>query len=366
MSAFNKLPKYSEFIGRVDAVAGGLITDNIPHGKLILGYRIQLVGTSAAAAPVNFITGLGPIVMQSAVGASLISEANFGFINHRTAALVGGTRHVQPVNIGDPVDLSFIHCFDLAGGAHGNVYPAQSGDAIEIILPAVAVVQAGTMWEVQRYVVPEGYGHYLPRWQDRGLTIAESRFDFNGHTASLICQPASVTAPARLSVFTPDEARRMFATWNGFLADTNAWGNFDSNEATMGEYKLFSADPSSVINCLGIDQLTFELQGGVGTMRVSHCTVEPMPEALMILAKRETMKRRALLMANLEQLNIARPSALAAATQLAESSGSSATMIQAGASALATSRAKATSIPITPGFSSPKAAARVVTAMSRG
>jgi hypothetical protein len=281
-----RLSKRVELVNAIDALTGGVVQDRVETGKLILGYLITLRGTSAAAAPINVITALGQFIIRSSAGASLVSEQNMGFLAERTRRQIGSIQWLQSAAIADPIMLSFFHSFDIAGGAHGNVYPVGHGDTIEIVLPAVAaaVVQAGTTWEVSRVSVDRGKALYLPRYHGRAFNLAELRYTLAGKTAGISIQPASVTPPTRVSVFSANEERLMFLPWNVALCYSNIFGNYGPAEATEVTYEHYSDSPDSITKCFGNTTMTVELIGGAGTCQISHCVVEPFPATARNLA----------------------------------------------------------------------------------
>ena len=276
-----------ELVEAVNALLGGVVQDNSPAGTLVAGYMIRLSGTSAKAADIDPIADCGQLIINSAVAGNLVTEQNFGFIAERTRAGRGSTRYIQPVIIGDPIEIDFFHDFDISGDfSHGNVYVMGPGDSMQIVLPAMdaADVQAGTVWEVHRLVPDRGEALYLPRYQGRGIDLAEIRQTLQGFTASVMMQRASVTAPTRISLFDAFQRRLVFLPWNAALAYTNAMWSYDADEAEAWYYALYSEDPSSVLKCFGNDKCYLETIGGVGTAEISHCTVDQMPSKARELA----------------------------------------------------------------------------------
>lgn len=267
------------FVNALPAATGGTFTDSGGDGSLVLGHMICLRGTAGAgAAPVNVRTDLGRWWIDSAVCGNLLSESNWGFVAERTRALAGSIHWINNVaDAGDPIELSFFQSFDLDD--HGNVYSFQRGDEFSIFVPpvAAAVMAAGSVWELYRIEVDRGTSYYIPRFKSRGLTIAEQRFDFSGKTGMIQMQDASVTAPARIAIFSSAEERHWFSTWQGGLAITNARDKYGPNEATEVVWKQFSGVNESVIKCFGTEKVTVEFTGGAGTIEASQTVVEPLP-----------------------------------------------------------------------------------------
>lgn len=290
-----KLSVKVELVQAMDALIGGVVQDRPPTGTLIFGYLICLRGTATAAVAVDPIVDLGQWILRSSAGSSLVSEQNFGFLTERTRRMFGSIGWVNdPAAAADPIFLQWLHCFDLAGGNHGNVYPVAQGDSIEMVLPAVlaAVVEAGTVWEVHRVAVDRGDAYYLPRYHGRALDLAELRYDLAGKTAMIQLQPASVTDPDRVSLFDANGTRLMFLPWADALGFTNIMGQYDANEAEEVVYVHFSDEKESVIKCFGNDIFNLEIIDGAGTMQMSHCVVEPLPEgARALCASASSMTR---------------------------------------------------------------------------
>jgi hypothetical protein len=323
----SQLSRKFELVQALDALIGGVVQDAPSAGTLVEGYFLSLRGTAAAAAPIDEIADLGQFIMRSSAGASLVSEQNFGFVAERTRRMFGSTAwQNDPAAIGDPIALHFYHSFDLTG-THGNVYPVNHGDNIEIMVPAVdaGVVEAGTVWEVHRVSVDRGDAFYLPRFHGRALDLAELRYEFKGKTAMIQFQNASVLDPERVSIFDGSGVRLLFSPWVDALGITNIFARYDVNEAQQVVYQHFSDNRESVIKCFGMDSFAVEMIGGDGFMQASHCVVEPMPTPARALASNASGATR-----------------MAQAAQIARVGGSQAV---GAASALATPS-------ITPGFAS--------------
>lgn len=284
-----KLSQKVELVQVIDALVGGVVQDRPSTGTLILGYLICLRGTATAAVAVDPIADLGQLIMRSAAGSSLISEQNFGFLTERTIRMNGSIGWQNaPAAASDPIFLQWFHSFDLTG-THGNVYPVAQGDSIETVLPAVdvAVVEAGTVWEMHRVTVDRGDAYYLPRFHGRNLDLAELRYDFAGKTAMIQFQPASgvgAADPDRVSIFDADGNRLMFLPWEDALGYTNMFGRYDANEADEVVYQHFSDEKESITKCYGNDMFNVEMINGVGFMDCSHCVVEPLPAGALALA----------------------------------------------------------------------------------
>jgi hypothetical protein len=279
-----------EIVEAVDALLGGVIQDNPPVGTLIAGYMIRLSGTGAKAGALNVLSETGQLILSSAMAGNLVSEQNFHFIQERTRAARGSTRLINPGGIGVAIEIDFFHEFDISGDySHGNVYIVGPGDSLQWVVPALAAadVQAGTVWEIHRLVADRGEALYVPRFQGRGIDLAEIRQTLNGRTASIQMQAATgvgAVNPTRVSLFDSQQQRLIFLPWLAALAYTNAMERYDQDEAAEFFYKLFSDNPDSIIKCFGCDRVYLETIGGVGICQLSHCVVDPVPTVAAAMA----------------------------------------------------------------------------------
>lgn len=283
----NYLNRNPEWIGGRDALTAGLVQDKVPAGTLVLGYEVNLIGTSVGAVGLNPITNLGNWFMRSQAAPNLVSEMNFGFLTDRTRRMRGSLQWVNaPAAGGDPLRLQWFHSFDLCYGAHRNAFPAPEGEVVEIFLPAVpaAICAAGTRWEVHRVTVDRADSYYLPQYIQRGLTLSEGQFTFPGKTASIAFQQATLGDPTRLSIFARGR-RSLFMGWPEAIGDTGMWGAYNEGECDHVHWVNYSDEAASVRKCFGTDLVTVETIAGLGTMEASHCVVVPLPEQARTIAE---------------------------------------------------------------------------------
>ena len=266
-------------IQQLDLNVGGRV-DIKTSGLQILAILIEMEGLSTTGTPLDLDTDSGQYILESTNWNSIVSESHLGFLERRTIRENrGGAGRLQPAVATNPFRIVLKEIFGVRAD-HKNVYVGSVNDVMELTLPAISAGDATGFYRVSLVHTVGAIPRYALRKQNQNLTVAEGRFNFNGHITNMELLDATVTNPTNISVFDSQDMRYLMCDWDtakSLHTIEHPLGR-DTAGAESVYVKTVEGPFSQMISVLASEVLTIEFTDGAGFMDVDVIKVRGIPQ----------------------------------------------------------------------------------------